>query len=189
MNSDAPPLAEVERNISRLERRLDNLGGVNMLAIEQYDETAKRIDQLIEDGSTLRKRKNMLVEIVERLESERKRRLLTVFEHINRNFSRVYAILQPGGNGRLRLENPESPFDGGLEMDCVPPGKSQKTRRSQLSGGEKSMAALALVSRYRTLNQAHSTISTRLIRISTHSIARESPCSVVGGAKLPSSSW
>tara|TARA_Y100000589_G_C27198015_1_gene647910 strand:+ start:3609 stop:7502 length:3894 start_codon:yes stop_codon:yes gene_type:complete len=145
MNSDAPPLAEVERNISRLERRLDNLGGVNMLAIEQYDETAKRIDQLIEDGSTLRKRKNMLVEIVERLESERKRRLLTVFEHINRNFSRVYAILQPGGNGRLRLENPESPFDGGLEMDCVPPGKSQKTRRSQLSGGEKSMAALALV--------------------------------------------
>ena len=85
MNSDAPPLAEVERNISRLERRLDNLG-VNMLAIEQYDETAKRIDQLIEDGSTLRKRKNMLVEIVERLESERKRRLLTVFEHINPKF-------------------------------------------------------------------------------------------------------
>ena len=145
MNSDAPSLAEVERNISRLERRLDNLGGVNMLAIEQYDETARRIEQLVEDGSTLRKRRNMLVDIVERLESERKRRLLTVFEHVNRNFSRVYAILQPGGNGKLRLENPDSPFDGGLEMDCVPPGKSQKTRRSQLSGGEKSMAALALV--------------------------------------------
>jgi len=87
----------------------------------------------------------MLIDIVDRLEAERKTRLITVFNHINTNFSRVYAILQPGGNGRLRLENPDNPFDGGLEMDCVPPGKSQKTRRAQLSGGEKSMAALALV--------------------------------------------
>ena len=97
-----------------------------MLAIEQYDETANRIEQLIEDGSTLRKRRDMLVDIVDRLENERKSRLLAVFEHISENFSRVYAILQPGGNGRLRLENPENPFEGGLEMDCVPPGKSQK---------------------------------------------------------------
>jgi|TARA_B100000287_G_scaffold334578_1_gene319916 chromosome segregation protein len=144
-DEEMPTLAEVERLISKIERKLDGLGDVNMLAIEQYDETANRIEQLIEDGSTLRKRRDMLVDIVDRLEDERKSRLLAVFEHISENFSRVYAILQPGGNGRLRLENPENPFDGGLEMDCVPPGKSQKTRRSQLSGGEKSMAALALV--------------------------------------------
>ena len=144
-NEEMPTLAEVERLISKIERKLDSLGDVNMLAIEQYDDTAKRIEQLTEDGSILRKRRDMLVDIVERLEDERKSRLLAVFEHIRENFSRVYAILQPGGNGRLRLENPENPFEGGLEMDCVPPGKSQKTRRSQLSGGEKSMAALALV--------------------------------------------
>ena len=118
-----------------------------MLAIEQYDETAKRIDQLIEDGSTLRKRKNMLVDIVERLESERKRRLLTVFEHINRNFSRVYTRAK--WNGRLRLENPESPFDGGLEMDCVLLARARRLedpncREREINGG------LALVSRYRT---------------------------------------
>jgi len=144
-DEEMPTLAEVERLISKIERKLDSLGDVNMLAIEQYDETANRIEQLIEDGSTLRKRRDMLVDIVDRLENERKSRLLAVFEHISENFSRVYAILQPGGNGSLRLENPENPFEGGLEMDCVPPGKSQKTRRSQLSGGEKSMAALALV--------------------------------------------
>ena len=144
-DENLPSLMDVERSISKLERRLDNLGDVNMLAIEQYDETANRIQQLVEDGAILKKRRDMLIDIVDRLEAERKTRLITVFNHINTNFSRVYAILQPGGNGRLRLENPDNPFDGGLEMDCVPPGKSQKTRRAQLSGGEKSMAALALV--------------------------------------------
>ena len=43
------------------------------------------------------------------------------------------------------MENPKNPFEGGMEMDCVPPGKSKNTRRSMLSGGEKSMAALALI--------------------------------------------
>ena len=43
------------------------------------------------------------------------------------------------------MENPKNPFEGGLEMDCVPPGKSKKTRLDNLSGGEKSMAALALM--------------------------------------------
>jgi chromosome segregation protein len=115
------------------------------LAIEQYEVAVERIAGLVEDGKTLRQRRDDLVGIADRLESERKKRLLLVFEHVNRNFSRVYEILQPGGIGSLRLENLKNPFDGGLEMDCVPPGKSSKTRRNALSGGEKSMAALALI--------------------------------------------
>ena len=128
-----------------LERRLGNLGNVNMLAIDQYDETAERISALIEDGKTLRSRRDHLVSIAEQLEDERKTRFMTVFEHVNNNFSRVYEILQPSGSGKLRLENSKNPFEGGLEMACVPPGKSRNTRRSALSGGEKSMAALALI--------------------------------------------
>ena len=128
-----------------LERRLGNLGNVNMLAIDQYDETAERIAALIEDGKTLRSRRDHLVSIAEQLENERKTRFMTVFEHVNNNFSRVYEILQPSGSGKLRLENSKNPFEGGLEMACVPPGKSRNTRRSALSGGEKSMAALALI--------------------------------------------
>jgi chromosome segregation protein len=131
--------------VQGLERRLGHLGDVNMLAIEQYDVAVERIAGLVEDGKTLRQRRDDLVGIAERLETERKKRLLLVFEHVNRNFSRVYQLLQPGGVGSLRLENMKNPFDGGLEMDCVPPGKSSKTRRNLLSGGEKSMAALALI--------------------------------------------
>ena len=140
-----PTVAEAERVVQGLERRLGHLGDVNMLAIEQYDVAVERIAGLVEDGKILRQRRHDLVGIADRLESERKRRLLLVFEHVNGNFCRVYELLQPGGRGSLRLENLKNPFDGGLEMDCVPPGKSLKTRRNLLSGGEKSMAALALI--------------------------------------------
>ena len=140
-----PTVAEAEKRVQGLDRRLGQLGDVNMLAIEQYDRTVERIADLVTDGKTLRERKEMLVSIVEQLEDERCTRLLAVFDHVNKNFQRVYAILQPGGTGTLRLENPRNPFEGGLEMACVPPGKSRNTRRSYLSGGEKSMAALGLV--------------------------------------------
>ncbi|MEC9457453.1 MAG: chromosome segregation protein SMC [Candidatus Thermoplasmatota archaeon] len=140
-----PTIAEAERSVQGLQRRLGALGDVNMLAIEQYDAAESRISGLIADGKLLRERREQLSKISDQLENERKTRLLTVFEHVNSNFSRVYEILQPTGRGTLKLENADNPFDGGLEMACVPPGKSQSTRRAALSGGEKSMAALALI--------------------------------------------
>ena len=142
---DLPTVAEAEKSVQGLERRLGQLGDVNMLAIEQYDITAERIAALLEDAKLLRSRRDQLISLSEQLESERKTRLLAVFDHVDKNFSKVYEILQPGGSGSLRMENPKNPFEGGLEMDCVPPGKSKNTRRSMLSGGEKSMAALALI--------------------------------------------
>lgn len=140
-----PIVAEAEKSVQGLERRLSNLGDVNMLAIEQYDVALERISDLISDGKLLRERKHQLISIADQLEQERKTRLLTVFTHVNNNFSRVYEILQPSGQGALKLENMTNPFEGGLEMACVPPGKSRNTRRTALSGGEKSMAALALI--------------------------------------------
>ncbi len=140
-----PTVAEAQKVVQGLERRLGYLGDVNMLAIEQYDIAVERIAGLVDDGKILRQRRDDLVGIAEKLESERKKRLLLVFDHVNKNFSRVYQRLQPGGIGSLRLENKKNPFEGGLEMDCVPPGKNSKTRRNLLSGGEKSMAALALI--------------------------------------------
>ena len=140
-----PTVAEAEKSVQGLDRLLGHLGDVNMLAIEQYDSTAERIAGLVEDGKLLRNRREQLVSIAVQLEDERKTRLMAVFNHVNNNFSRVYEILQPTGSGKLQMENPKNPFDGGLEMQCVPPGKSKNTRRSMLSGGEKSMAALALI--------------------------------------------
>jgi len=140
-----PTVAEAEKGVQGLDRRLGQLGDVNMLAIEDYDATVDRIAGLVADGKLCKERHAMLVSLAEQLEDERKTRLLAVFTEVNQNFTRAYKLLQPGGEGELQLENTKNPFEGGLRMACIPPGKSKRTRRSFLSGGEKSMAALAFV--------------------------------------------
>ena len=140
-----PTVAEAEKRVQGLDRRLSQLGNVNMLAIDDYDRTVERIAALVADGKLCKDRHAMLVSLAENLEEERKTRILAVFSHVNTNFKRAYEMLQPGGEGQLLLENPKNPFEGGLEMACIPPGKSKRTRRSFLSGGEKSMAALAFI--------------------------------------------
>ena len=140
-----PTVAEADKGVQGLDRRLGQLGDVNMLAIEDYDITVERIAGLVADGKLCKERHAMLVSLAEQLEEERRTRLVAVFEQINTNFTRAYKLLQPGGEGELQLENTKNPFEGGLRMACIPPGKSKRTRRSFLSGGEKSMAALAFI--------------------------------------------
>lgn len=142
---DLPSVADAERASTQIERKLQNLGNVNMLSIEQYDEAEERLGRIAEDYKKLRKNREDLIQLAEQLEGERKERLTTVLEVVSENFKRVYSRLSDGGNSELRLENPKDPFTGGLEMWCQPRGKSNKSKLSLLSGGEKSMAALALI--------------------------------------------
>ena len=138
-----PTVQEAEASVRTLERRVGNLGDVNMRAIEQYDEAQERCGNLGVDAKRLREHRESLISLEDQLESERTHRLTTVLEIVNKNFSRVYEHLQPGGAGELRFENPKKPFEGGLQMWARPPGK--KSGLGLLSGGEKSMAALALI--------------------------------------------
>tara|TARA_B100000965_G_scaffold363953_1_gene347221 strand:- start:394 stop:1251 length:858 start_codon:yes stop_codon:yes gene_type:complete len=93
----------------------------------------------------LQARKANLVDITEKLESQRKSKLVKVLDKVNENFKKSYKILSDGGKGELYLENPDEPFKAGLELWAKPKGKSSKVNRLQLSGGEQSMAALALI--------------------------------------------
>ena len=140
-----PSLGDAERKERRLQRRLDEHGPVNMLAIEQFDACQARLDGMKEDFKTLQNRRKHLLDVTEKLESQRKERLLNVLEKVNENFKVAYNSLSDGGRGELFLENPEEPFKGGLELWAQPRGKSAKVTRHQLSGGEQSMAALALI--------------------------------------------
>ncbi len=142
---DLPSVADAERAVTQIDRKLQNLGDVNMLSIEQYDEAEERLGRIAEDYKKLRKNRENLIQLAEQLEGERKERLTTVLEVVSENFKRVYSRLSDGGNSELRLENPKDPFTGGLDMWCQPSGKSSKSKLSLLSGGEKSMAALALI--------------------------------------------
>ena len=140
-----PSVGDAEKKVRGLERRLEGYGPVNMLAIEQYDHCQERLDEMRDDFKTLQSRRKHLLDVTEQLESQRKERLLNVLEKVNENFKVAYNALSDGGRGELFLENPKEPFKGGLELWAQPRGKSAKVTRHQLSGGEQSMAALALI--------------------------------------------
>jgi chromosome segregation protein len=143
-NVALPSVADAEANARKLDHRLNKIGDVNMLAIEQYDITEARLSELKQDNKTLQQRRKSLIDLTDRLEKQRKARLLHVLKCVDKNFRAVYETLS-GGRGELFLENPKDPFKAGLSMWCQPSGKSSKCKLSLLSGGEQSMAALSLI--------------------------------------------
>ena len=144
-DTSLPSVGDAEKRVRTLERSMEKHGPVNMLAIEQYAECEERLDSMKVEFKQLQSRRANLVEITEKLESQRKEKLIKVLDKVNENFKESYKVLSDGGKGELYLENPEEPFKGGLELWAKPKGKSSKVNRLQLSGGEQSMAALALI--------------------------------------------
>jgi chromosome segregation protein len=142
---ELPSVGDAEKRLRALERRLEAYGPVNMLAIEQYGECEERLSSMKDDFKTLQQRRKQLITITDKLEGQRKSRLLAVLKEVNENFKKVYNQLSDGGRGELFLEDPANPFKGGLDMWAQPRGKSSKSRLQGLSGGEQSMAALALI--------------------------------------------
>ena len=140
-----PSVGDAEKRVRSLERAMEKHGPVNMLAIEQHAECEERLDSMKVEFKQLQTRRTNLIEITEKLESQRKEKLVNVLEKVNENFKKSYEVLSNGGKGELYLENPDEPFKGGLELWAKPKGKSSKVNRLQLSGGEQSMAALALI--------------------------------------------
>ena len=144
-DAELPNVGDAQKNVNELRRKLDRFGDFNMLAIEQYDACKKRLDEMNGDFKTLQERRKRLIDITDKLEDQRKTRLLATLTEVNKNFKVVYNRLSNGGRGELFLENPDEPFKGGLDMWAQPRGKSNKSRLQGLSGGEKSMASLALI--------------------------------------------
>ncbi len=142
---ELPNVGDAQKRVNDLRRKLDRYGDFNMLAIEQYDSCKKRLDEMKDDFKVLQERRKRLIDITDKLESQRKTRLLATLKEVNKNFKVVYNRLSNGGRGELFLENPDEPFKGGLDMWAQPRGKSNKSRLQGLSGGEKSMASLSLI--------------------------------------------
>ena len=184
-----PTQRDIERSISKLERRLDAVGEVNMLAIEQYERCEERLVQLASDAKHLSWRRTSLIEVTEALESQRSERLVTVLDQVNANFETVYRVLSDGGDASLVLESPEDPFSGGLRMMATPKGNPivRTFRRSQAV----SVASPPWLSssRYRTTTRVHSTSSMRSTRIWMHTTRRPLPPCVNLVAAPLNSSW
>ncbi|MCK5346047.1 MAG: chromosome segregation protein SMC, partial [Candidatus Heimdallarchaeota archaeon] len=83
-------------------------------------------------------------EFMEEIEREKTNIFMEVYRGISANFSRIFSYISPGGSGELTLENPDAPFLGGIDIRAKPRGKAVRNTRV-MSGGEKSITALALI--------------------------------------------
>jgi chromosome segregation protein len=126
------------------ERRLAQLGRVNPLALEEYAALEERHTFLVEQVEDLRRSKADLLQIVKEVDDRVERVFAEAFHDTAAQFERVFARLFPGGEGRITLTDPDNMLTTGIEVEARPPGKKIK-RLSLLSGGERSLTAVALL--------------------------------------------
>jgi chromosome segregation protein len=140
---NAATVDELVRQIERLEKRMRALEPVNMKALEEYNTTKQRQDELEEYLSTLDKEKEEINLRIAGYDELKRTTFMAAFDAINQNFQDIFAELS-AGHGRLELEHPDSPFEGGLIIRAQPRDKKMQ-RIEALSGGEKSLTALSFV--------------------------------------------
>jgi chromosome segregation protein len=139
MNWDA-----VRDEITELRGKIERLGNVNVDAIEQQEELEKRNDFLTSQIEDLNNSKNQLQQLINRLNKESMDKFAITFEQIRTNFQEVFRKLFGGGKADVLLEQPEDILESGIEIIARPPGKETRSI-SLLSGGEKTMTAIALL--------------------------------------------
>lgn len=133
-----------ETELKDLREKLGKIGEVNLSAIEEYDETAKRYEFLVQQQADLNEAKEQLKRVIDRINRICSRRFKETFDLVNDRFTRVFPVLFGGGEARLELvEDPEK-NEMGIEIIAKPPGKKMQNV-SLLSGGEKALTAVSLV--------------------------------------------
>jgi len=144
---------KTEREVSRLQRRLEAMGPVNLLAPDEYEQVRDRCDTLGGQLQDLDEASAQLRALRERLEGEIDGRFRTVFQAVAVNFQEFFAELFPGGRATLRLEGDEegNPLDDGVEILAQTPGKRLQPL-TLLSGGERALTALAFLFALQAVN-------------------------------------
>ncbi len=135
---------EQEKRLRRAERALSSLGKVNPLALEEFAALEERHTFLTTQLEDLKRSKRDLLDIVKEVDERVEQVFTEAFHDTKEQFERVFDRLFPGGEGRLVLTDPDNMLTTGIEVEARPPGKKVK-RLSLLSGGERSLVAVALL--------------------------------------------
>ncbi|MEM6838964.1 MAG: chromosome segregation protein SMC [Cyanobacteria bacterium P01_C01_bin.120] len=136
-------LEAIKKQIRSLQRRLEALEPVNMLALEEYNQTQERLEELSQKLTTLQEERTELLLRIENFTTLRQQAFREAFDAVNENFSEIFAQLSDG-DGYLQLDDPQNPFNGGLNLVAHPKGKPVR-RLASMSGGEKSLTALSFI--------------------------------------------
>ncbi|MEO0791879.1 MAG: chromosome segregation protein SMC, partial [Pseudomonadota bacterium] len=143
-DAELPDLESTTAKLQKMRSDRDRLGGVNLQAAEELDALEAEFTTRDAERADVEAAIAKLRGGIGQLNREARKRLLTAFESVNRQFATLFETLFGGGEARLALVDAEDPLEGGLEIIAKPPGK-KPTTLSLLSGGEQTLTALALI--------------------------------------------
>ena len=134
---------DLNDQLSRISKKVERLGPINLAAIDEFDELESRRLKLDKEISDLSAALSTLGSAMRKIEQETKTRFSTMYGDINRDLKGTFVELFGGGNARLELTSDDM-LEAGVSIVARPPGK-RNTSIHQLSGGEKALTALALI--------------------------------------------
>ncbi len=140
----APDLSTAEAFIKELRQKMDELGPVNLVAIEEYQEIEERHTFLVAQEADLTSAKAKLIDLIKEIDQKSTEMFKETFEKANENFQTMFTRLFNGGTAQLSLLDGEDILECGIDILARPPGKKPLSV-SQLSGGERTMTAVALL--------------------------------------------
>jgi len=138
------PAGDLRERLAASRQQLKDLGSVNLMAVEEFAETKERYDFLTSQIADLQKARDDLRRITEEIRAESTELFLATYNMIKKNFHNMFRRLFGGGRGEIRLVDPSNVLESGIDIFAQPPGKKLENI-SLLSGGEKSMTAVALL--------------------------------------------
>jgi len=139
--TDENKLCEI---IQGLKEKIDSYGTVNLVAIQEYDELKKRYDFLTSQQNDLVSAKDSLQEAIGKINRTTRKMFMETFEKVREEFRNYFKLLFNGGDAQIYLIDEQDPLESGIEIICRPPGKKLQNVLL-LSGGEKSLSAIALI--------------------------------------------
>lgn len=137
-------LEELKIRIHENEKALNKIGNVNLRALEVYEQIQEEYQKIIEKVNKLKLEKEDVLGMIAEVESRKKDIFMKTYNVLVKNFKEIFSSLTTKGEAHVMLENPENPFEGGVEIQVKIAGNKFLDMRS-LSGGEKTLAALSLL--------------------------------------------
>jgi len=153
LNVSPEQVEEAETSLKMMRFELERIGAVNQLALSHYTEQITRYKELSLRMNELEREKQAILQFMDEIERKKRRVFMEAFEKINKNLQKYFSKLTGGGNAVLKLENPDNPFSGGIDMIVQFPTKPSIVV-SGASGGERSVAAVAFIFAIQEFNPA-----------------------------------
>ncbi|MDP4083006.1 MAG: chromosome segregation protein SMC [Bacillota bacterium] len=138
------PVEDARKKVKLIKLAIEELGNVNLGAIEEYERVSERYKFLLEQKTDLEEAKDTLFQVIDEMDVEMKKRFEETFDGIRSHFEPVFRALFGGGRADLKLTDPKDLLNTGVEIVAQPPGKKLQNL-GLLSGGERALTAIALL--------------------------------------------